>query len=354
MTETETAMTTTDERHVEVSVASTPSAAYFLTILAAFLVVFAIPVAANVVVNPRAEFPTNYYPLLAEDIAEEKIEVFAKLPEPPAIIVLGSSHARSFTAKTAGPFGNSSFFNWHMDGSGPPEHEALLRYSVAQRVPAEVILVLDQDRLHGFENDRYQRSARFHILIEGQPRPALYVAAAIQSFHIDYLNDTWTSIEREHFGAPRPRDSFSFAADGSRNRPVPARDPAFFSSETELSRLLPRYDASEGMSERATSALREIAEFAAEESFKLRIVLPPLHPETLRTLTETPSAAAAFENARSFALTLCAENVRVYDYLRVETFGGDPSNFSNGDHFAEATATKIVRGLANETGQICP
>jgi hypothetical protein len=102
------------------------------------------------------------------------------------------------------------------------------------------------------------------------------------------------------------------------------------------------------------AAIEELIREARSDNVDVRIWIPPYHPEFFARLASSPEAAANLDQVRNYVNGLQDRfGISVFDLSHESSFGGDPDNWYDCNHFRDANAHLIankVMGSASNSG----
>jgi hypothetical protein len=316
-------------------------------------------VAANVVVNPRAEFPGEAYRPLVEDIPREKLALYRDAA-PAGTILVGSSRAMPLPPAATG---DATAFNFAILGGSLRDDR--LAYELVRREqgpPQRLVVGLDTFQLMDLPDGRLWSevlSSSAASQYAGGPLPAgRYLGPLHDTLSIGYLEDTVRALRYTYVdGYPDPANAFLANGQGVRqvDDEVAAGtydlDAAF---EANWQRYLGNiYSPTSTASPTQLQELRNLVTRASADGAEVQVVLPPFYGKALDRLEAVEGFVRLHDQAREAMLALCAPGVSFVDATEVEAFGGDPTGFYDGYHVTPANGALLLEAMGDGRGDEC-
>jgi hypothetical protein len=310
-------------------------------VLAAALVLF-LAAALNYLVNPLGIYSTRLFEPLVLHSRTEKMRLYRAAQPPPEIVVLGSSSSFTMSPVYIRERTGRPAFNASLHGGVPEDYLAFLRYMASlDKLPKLLIVPMSVELVRpnlptGFEPhnplkpylDRESRDllegARWLLTLE-QTRASLRLLAADKK--------------------GRPPSHYRFDADGWAH---------FAESSAPLEKIVDAYLATKewgpglfgfrDLDNAQISYFRQFLTLARRLDVKVIVYVPPLYPRALAFYERETNLPALrtqlIEHLRAWhAGGLIAA---VYDFTRVESFGGDASEFHDLAHPTAAASRRML------------
>jgi hypothetical protein len=318
-------------------------------------------VAAGAIINPRGEFPTRLYQPITLQAVATKADLF-EAHAAPAVLILGSSRSMAMTGE---PWANgTSWFNFGIPGASMKDLDLLWTYAVdAGGAPGHVVILLDSFALRnpsdGYPVEILASPASWRFTSEGRD-PGELAREALQTMSVPYLRDELTVLKYTYVsGYPPPRTTYDADGmrltnpDGSRtDEPTPDLEAAV---EAHWNRVV-RYVYVEPLQPRQAQMdlFTQTVERMRADGATVDIVLTPFNDHLFDRLAGNPVFEEFQAAALELALAQCQAGVRVFDYTRVEAFGGDPDGFLDGYHLTRGNALHLAEAVVAGQGQASP
>ncbi len=311
---------------------------------------------ANVIVDPFDEFPTQAFPPAPWDAPGHKRSLFLASEPPPSTLILGSSTAMVLPAASWHQATGDTAFNFALPGAAAASSLALYQHAVAEgRTPQHIIVGLDVGRL---VTQTPQDDPTRYILSPLHDQPSAWDLAegARRSLNIGYLQ---TTIARAwHLAGGAYPAQVAFDSDGTvtyLDLERGADGPPQFDAENP--NRLAREDfvawsgSFDGLHPHQAAAVHALMVAAAANGTNVSLVIMPLHPVRVAELGEP--FAAAHEAVVDLARAHCSPAARVFDYMRIDAFGGTAVDFVDTSHMNARNGERLLAALAVGQGDQC-
>ena len=251
------------------SIAETSQRRFVLGFLGSFLVVLAVVLAFNVVVDPLALAGTGIVPTAVEPDRSIKLDLLQHLKHGPQILILGDSRGRQAQPSQLERLTGHTAFNAAVTGGSAPEAYVFVRYA-ADRFPRQkrrYVWFTDNGLASGIVQPQLAQDPRARRYLSGVPGFGLGDVKTYLS--TDATKDSWRVFEKCVLAACHSRIQYN--ADGS-------------------------------LTKRSLRYLPEDAK-SLRRSVRARIALVRAHPETFRQARsdlEDPQRFAYMERMLAF------------------------------------------------------
>lgn len=323
------------------------------------LLALAAVAAANVVVNPRAEFPHRWYPPLVGDDPLEKMDGYQELDAAPQRIVLGSSRASLLPPSNATVAG----YNFAIPGGGL--RDARIAYEYVRREqgpPQHVVLVIDSFQLSA-------KDLRDVTVTRSQAEPELLGDGrtwaetgrlVLSTLDLHYSQDTARSLQYAHL-TDYPEPSRTTAPDGvgvwtgvELQRAAGTFDLAARIEANWQEGLAGRYAPDALPDEEAIRFADQLVQDIAADGAQVQVVLLSFHPDIRPRLDATETFAALQDAALGIAQRACAiPDVEAFDYSDPASIGIETTEFYDGTHLDPSGSAKAAAALEEGRGRLC-
>ncbi len=275
-----------------------------------------------------------YEPFIAELEDEGTIDRLA--------IVFGSSRAMYLDI----PNGSGTpyrWFNYAIGSAGVGTSEAIARQVAEQ--PAMAVVVIDPIAIMREEHHSglVERSIRWSNELGVDVPPENAVRILFEQLHgvtptIDSLKaltgaKAVTTFHPNPAGVVPPASNEAVDSDS-----IPALTEQYFGNHYRNHAAIPTSQQS--------LVEQSISWFAATPTPTL-LVLPPLHPEAVAILDESPSFRAMREQIEGIAATHCTEGLAFRDFTSITTWGGTAADFSDTHHLIDENVDRFARAIAD-------
>ena len=309
--------------------------------------------ALNYVVNPMAQFGTDYFVPMAQTSRLQKLTLMADLPDQPQALVLGSSRVMKLEPDYLQQLTGLSFFNAGVNYAKPEDHLAWIRY-YQQRYsdfPKIVIIGIDPSSF----SDMIKPDARLiatRELSKQIPEAVSWVDRARvyeELFSWDHTKKSLKSLKVQLTSKDLPTPDEHYRADGLLVYDVREKQIADgtydlqFGIDYNKQEYFPWYLNFNKESSMRREIFRKIATLCREHDAKLIVYITPMHPK-LRSYLElkTPYRERRDEVA-TFLKTQAAEfGFQFFDFEKIASYDGDPNQFVDGTHPLESNTRKIL------------
>lgn len=329
-----------------------PFAVQLVAMGAVLLLLYGASVAA---VNPRGEFPWQPLPPISSEDPAYKLWLLREQPEPPEVLILGSSRSQKVAPADVEATSNLTAFNFALADAYPEDALAVYRGVADEVRPREVILGLDLNRLEPRERESDRTRYAFGPLHQGNASAADWVAA---------LGHTYTELYARQAGGAILETTgvvdaglVDFDGDGLAHY-VPwetAQAAGTFDQEATVDAFVRGrngYVAFRGLDPGHAQAVRDVVDAARADGVTVRVWLSPVHPRLEQSYGNEsyPMYVAA---ARDLLASLCQPGVHAHDLTDIATFGGRAEWFFDGSHMMQENTRLIVRALYAGQGDLC-
>lgn len=313
--------------------------------------------AANVAVNPRAEFPHRWYPPLVGDDPLEKLRAYRALDEPPSRIVLGSSRAAMLLPANA----TASGFNFAIPGGGLQDDRIAYDFVRSrQGAPDAVVLGLDafQFSAQDYRDVAVHRSRAAPAMTGEGVAWSEWLETTAATLSPGYGLDTVRSLAFAH-GGGYPEPARTTGPDGvmawgqvDRRRAEGSYDLAAVMEENWAT-FKDRYAADKVPAAAVSAEADQFIERMLGDGVSVAVVLLPYHP-ALRDRLEATTFPALQEEALKVAVGLCgAGELEVFDFTDPAVPGVPPTEFYDGIHLAPEGARRVAAALGDPSLDLC-
>lgn len=344
----------TATEHPPVLERSQPSRRGWTALFVGVLLLQAIGLAAfNLVMDPRAEFPTDLFPPLVSDARELKVREFALLDEKPDTIVLGSSRAMTVSPRVLEEAGYGPTYNFAVDSGKVRDGLRIYETAHALGAPPARLVVLADD--WSFRSAHQPRWPNADTLAAGDA-VGLTKKLAL-SLRSDYVEDSWRSLRLQREGFPARE--MAFQKDGSVVWEQADQDIArgTYDREGALRRLTSYTawvyrNASDnppvGPEPAYLDAFHELMRAAQENGTRVDLVLPPMTAEATARVDVPEAYRTSLAMTRDVLLAACAPSVRVVDLTDPTSYGATDEDFLDGFHPTRAGGERLARAIATQ------
>jgi hypothetical protein len=320
-----------------------------------FLVLYGTAVAA---VNPRGEFPWQVVqPITSEDPAY-KLYLLGRQPEPPQVLILGSSRSQKVAPADVQAASGLTAFNFALADGFPEDALAIYGGLADETRPREIVLGLDLNRLEPRDPWSQRTRYAFGPLHTDEASPATWAHAFGGLYTELYARHAGGALLQQfglaHYLVP---DQVAFEEDGFAHY-VPwetALERGTFDQDRELDRFIgvrSGYRQFIGLDADHTEAVADLVAEARADNVTVRLWLAPVHPRLEATFGNA-SYPQHVDAARDLLASLCQPGVHAYDYTDLATFGGEPEWFFDGSHMMQENTRRVVQAMYSGTGDLC-
>mgnify|MGYP001562705174 CR=1 FL=1 len=329
--------------------------AYSVVVLAVVGVLCASVVAVNVVVNPRAEFPSTAVPPLVFYNLQRKLDAYQALETPVSDLVLGTSRAGYVSGL---PGRENETFNFAIVGSPPEDWRDLYRFfKREQGPPTNLVLVVDQNSFTDLFAPRIADSIEAEAILGVPPVLSDQVSLALRTLSVPYVLDTLNSLKfRFVTGYPQAAPPKAFP-DFARSDLMEHYRAGRFSPAEASPTIDQQFERAFGpgsvhVPSRA-DALRSLLEEAVADGVVVDVVLPPIQPVALADLeSRFPGFLEQTKNVRDALIAFCP-SITVIDATGGEAVGIDPALFYNQTHLTKEGADQLMQAVAAGRADAC-
>lgn len=306
-------------------------------------------------INPRGEFPWQPMPPVSSEDPAYKSWLLDRRPEPPEVLILGSSRSQKVAPADVEAASGLTAFNFALADAYPDDALRVYEGVGGDVRPREVILGLDLNRLEPRGDASERTRYAFGPLHGDEAAPRDWWDAYLRTFTELYFRQAGGAV-LETVGLV-DAGLVDFDDDGLAHY-VPwetAQAKGTFDQEAQLDRFLgdrQGYRGFTGLEATQVQAVRDLVAAARADNVTVRVWLSPVHPrlEASYGNTSYPLHVAA---ARDLLASLCAPGVHAHDLTDLETFGGRPEWFFDGSHMMQENTRRVVQALYAGTGDLC-
>jgi hypothetical protein len=330
---------TTAARRGEAAHAAADARAFLRRFAAAFAVVATAVCAINYVVNPFGVYATHVFEPIVLNSRVQKTRMYAALPAPPDVVVLGSSVSFTMPPAYIAERTGKRAFNASIHGGVPSDYLAFFRYMLALGKVPKVLIV--------------------PVSVEGL-RPNLPTGFEPHDPLRRYGSDTHDGVDLpiELIGMPQTEASLRLLSVEWHGRSAPYYrfDPdglGHFLGTTPLDEAVdsylahewaPRLFAFEALDGGQVAALHELLALCRDHGVKVVAYVPPYHPRAAALYARASrlpalKAQLLLDLARWEREGLIAA---VYDFSDVESFSGSASMFHDLAHPTEEASRRML------------
>jgi hypothetical protein len=307
--------------------------------------------AVNYVVNPYGLYPTRNFEPLVQQTRNLKVNLYAQQPEPPQIVVLGSS--RTFTVDPAQleALWGCPAFNAGLTGGRITDSLAFVRYIattgsspqiIIMEINVEVLMFDGQLVEQGNQLDTYLSPLRWQRITN-----AWNIGRQLVS--VDQLQAVRTLLQAELQG--RPLSGIQFRDDGMGQFKETFRAAAERQRPQAIQRRMENFD--EGVA--GINLINEVHQFwalTATQDTQIIGYLTPYRPDFAALL----EASAGYQAVDAYVHELYAELQQTYPHIRIMDFRADsafqdPALFVDIIHPTETASAIMMEGLHEAFGE---
>ncbi len=326
---------------------------YARTVLVFAVLEMAVLVGANVVINPRADFPTQLYRPLVPDFPLQKIQAYDDLNEPVETLILGSSRALTVDPDDVEALGWPGAFNFAFPSGGFEHGRMAYHYVLRHQAPPGVVLQsLDAMDLAIAGVDEQHATSALPILAGDGIAPSAYARAALASLSPKYVRDSALVLYFTHI-AGYPEKRIEVDDDGLGR--FAKMERALAEGRADLDQVVARhyvhsvsdlYGKTSHLLPAKQSVLREyIAEVTT--SSELHLFMGAIHPAIMAQLDiDHPHWRAAHEAILADLEPLCGPRLHLHDLTDPARSGVHPDDFVDAWHLTPAASAKVVAAMA--------
>jgi hypothetical protein len=300
----------------------------------------------NYVVNPLGIYPPRFFEPIVLHSRTEKMRLFRVAQPPPQIVVLGSSSSFTMSPAYIQERTGRPAFNASLHGGVPEDYLAFLRYMASlHKLPKILIVPMSVELVRPNLPTGFEPHNSLQPYLEREQREVVEDLRWLLT-----LEQTRASLRLlvASYGG-RPSTHYRFDADGWGH---------FAESDAPLDKIVDAYMATKewgpglyafrDLDEAQMSYFSQFLALARRLGVTVIVYVPPLYPRAAAFYereTNLPALRASLlERLRAWqALGLIAA---VHDFTRVESFGGNASDFHDLAHpTAEASRRMLDRIL---------
>ncbi len=321
----------------------------------------------NVVVNPRSRFDSDHYPALIPDFAATKLEAYDALDEAPDIVVFGSSRSLKVSPAYLEQKTGLSAFNFAIPGSSIEDALSLYQYMAdTGRAPEQVYFGFEEVQLSPEIVPKLPRSRAWQG-ITGETGLWADTKVLYETVNPGYVQDVGRVLYYAHIagGFPQQRlivdetgeghyvafeqqienGTFSLAAERERHWINEARP-------TYVQALRVEQERSQALDPAKVRVLDSLIAATQRHGSSLTLFMTPLQPDGLQQIRGLPGFDRVHQDARDILLARC-DQIDVFDFTEIASFGGDGSDFYDNFHYRAPNASLLVDTLLDTQNSRC-
>ncbi len=315
------------------------------------LTLLSLLLATHWAVDPYENFGTGWMEPLTSSVRREKTESLAKLPEPPSVLILGSSRVMKMEPRYVDKKTGRRTFNLGVSSAMAEDYYVLLKYALSRNVPVEMILlgIDDETFRNGRDVDaRLRKNPELAQFLDPSSPARGTLESITQAVSYRGLLDTIDCLRLNLVGFPPSNSSFDPAsgfityvkwesqiADGTFDL-----DSNIQSTKRTY---LKRYDGFNELADWRKEYFRKFVDLCAENDVELCCFMTPLHPEVQEVLAkESPLAQRRAEVVAFLNSFRGRRGFRFVDTSELASFGGDPQAYYDGAHAKESNMRLVA------------
>jgi len=308
------------------------------------------------VIDPLRHFRGHWFPQTVPVPVGEKLPLFDRYQEaaPVTGLILGSSRSMILPPELLDGLTGLRFFNAGVFGGLAEDDLAVYRLLVERGArPAILLIGIDDFSLNDFQPVRDETRSNYALARQISPAangPIGHFLHVARLYHESMSPDMFVAMCRAIGQRISPSEPINFFhPDGRlsysrRDRQIESRN---YDLEREI-RLDFNYVAilreTWFLSPRRTRYLEALLSEARKRHTRMRMFLPPYHPELLSAMRNDPVAWRHHSMALEYYRSLEGRfGVRLADYTDETSFGGAPEAWYDGVHYNLDNAVKLIR-----------
>lgn len=322
----------------------------FIISFFAALALLLLPIAGVAfVVDARGSFGVGIFePLVLAD-RDWKAASFARLPQPPNTLILGSSRSFKLDPACIAQTGGGRTFNFAVSSGRAEDYLAVLRFALATNGDSLRRLIIGVDELAltpGRGPNRPLRDSRsLRRYAPGGRRLELGELGSLL-LSVEAVRNTTRSIR--HTLDQERSDGFEFGPDGFLEA-TPwdgLRRRGEYDRATEIAHAIAAYRVQfqryTQLGPERVAYFTELVNLAHVRGIRIDALLTPLHPAVLAAVERT-YAAARIADVRALLRSLEARGLlHFHDTADLASFAGMPDDFYDGVHMMDANARRLM------------
>jgi hypothetical protein len=305
-----------------------------------------------IMVDPLGRFGTGLVPPVVTQDRDRKPALLDALPEPPGLVVLGSSRSKTLAPACLGRLAGRPAFNFAVDGAGPDDLRAILHYLLDHHPGSLTRLVVgvDPEMLEARALWASRVLAPYAVTGGRRSQPSVWadlfglqpVTATIRAlFRLARPDTTTPAMMLEPDGRQRyPLWERQLAAGTA---PVEAR------VEESIPGILSQYPGFTRLDSSGVATLRGLFEDAHRTGLLVTAFIPPVHPALLRALPEN-GRARSDETAALLRRFEAGGLLRYVETRELGSVGDDSTRYVDAVHFIGPAADRLAEILLNQPG----
>jgi len=309
--------------------------------LAAALVLFLVAT-LNYLVNPLGIYSTRLFEPLVLHSRTEKMRLYRAAQPPPEIVVLGSSSSFTMSPVYIRERTGRPAFNASLHGGVPEDYLAFLRYMTSlDKLPKILIVPMSVELVRPNLPSGFEPHNPLKPYLERESRDLLEGARWLLTLEQTRASLRLLAAERKG----RPPSHYRFDADGWGH---------FVESSAPLEKIVDAYMATKewgpdlfGFREldpAQISYFRQFLTLARRLDVKVIVYVPPLYPRAVAFYERETNLPALRTQLIERLRAWQAEGLiaAVYDFTRVEAYGGDAAEFHDLAHPTAAASRRML------------
>jgi hypothetical protein len=296
----------------------------------------------NYVVNPLGIYPPRFFEPIVLHSRAEKMRLFRAAEPPPEIVVLGSSSSFTMSPAYIRERTGRPAFNASLHGGVPEDYLAFLRYMASLgKVPKLLIVPMSVELVRPNLPTGFEPNNPLKPYLEREP-----YAPAEDLRWLLTLEQTRASLRLLAANARgQPAPLYRFDADGWGH---------FRESSAPLEKIVDAYMATrewgpglyafQDLDAAQMSYFHRFLSLAQRLGVKVIVYVPPLHPRAMAFYERETNLPALRTRLLDRLHGWQAEGLvtSVYDFTRVESFGGNASEFHDLAHPTAAASRRML------------
>jgi len=335
---------------------------FLRSFLVSLLALSALYLTSIIIVNPRGDFAGTRFPWLYANTRKVKLNLYQKYAseKPVEIVLFGSSRTMLLDPRELEDTSGMRAFNFGVFAAIPEDYLAIYRWLRRTRhLPQLLVVGVDLGAL-GAGAERSQDLLN-NPALAAELDPSLRDPLRAVAHRLSLYKGTMTTqYAQDAIRAVmvwlRPREPLNtFRPDGGME--YPGWDRAISAGTFE--RAMVWETCAEGAVNRMKANLKDsvsserlgfigtLIQEATRDEVRIVVWVTPYHPRLARRLsTDDPEIWQRSEDARTRLHSVATGNrVTLVDLVNPESFGGDPANWYDCQHYHRADAARIVRVL---------
>lgn len=317
----------------------------------------------NFIVDPFDIYGVDLTEPLEHNSYELKLKLFRELPNPPEILVLGSSRLDTFDPELIQEITGKSCFNFALAAVEPGSMFAALKIVVEEyEVELDTVII-------GIDPGIFNENFRLNTMVQMVPAFSKYMkdhpyldAIGLKAtflFRPEQLRSSLKVLRREAGFVDMPLFR-EFREDGLVSYPIwdKAKANGTLDLDTFLDWQIPTWVVKygiqnfDGPSEQRLDYWYETLETCSSHGINVITFMAPNHPRLAEKITEIGADVVYDEIKAIIAQSVTRHDGIFFDFSDIESFGGDPDLFYDGVHMQKENMELMTRALlASETSE---